>query len=186
MNERAQSAEIQYVSDKEYQHPTAYAPSLSARFSTRTPHRLLPICFIEQMLYQALLFENEQKKSKTTRDLLKSKKFFGHILIFGKTVQMAEDCCQRYCQYVMTKREAAIHARLREEFGLINCWREANPGRPPAQTLRWSGNRTISYHCDGIFVPVQWRARLRSCAVLSGAEWDSLSDHNPVIATFSD
>jgi len=88
--------------------------------------------------------------------------------------------------YVMTKREAAIHARLTEEFGLMNCWQEANPGRQPAQTLRWTGSRTIPYHCDGIFVPAQWRDRLQSCVVLSGAEWDPLSDHNPVIAIFSD
>src|SRR5262245_51891487 len=53
----------------------------------------------------------------------------------------------------LSKREAATHARLREEFGLMNCWQEANPGQPPAQTLRWTGNRMIPYHCDGIFAP---------------------------------
>jgi endonuclease/exonuclease/phosphatase family metal-dependent hydrolase len=86
----------------------------------------------------------------------------------------------------MPTRNAAIHARLAEEFGLMNCWQEANPGRQPAQTLRWTGNRTIPYHCDGIFAPARWRKRLQSCCVLSGEEWDQLSDHNPVIATFAD
>jgi endonuclease/exonuclease/phosphatase family metal-dependent hydrolase len=86
----------------------------------------------------------------------------------------------------MSKRAAAIHTRLTERFGLMNCWQEANPGRQPAQTLRWTGNRTIPYHCDGIFVPARWRDRLRSCSVLSGAEWDPLSDHNPVLAIFLD
>jgi len=86
----------------------------------------------------------------------------------------------------MKTRDAAIQARLAEEFGLMNCWQEANPGRQPAQTLRWTGNRTIPYHCDGIFAPARWRDHLRSCSILSGAEWDHLSDHNPVIATFSD
>jgi endonuclease/exonuclease/phosphatase family metal-dependent hydrolase len=86
----------------------------------------------------------------------------------------------------ISKRNAAILTRLTEEFGLMNCWQEANPGRPPAQTLRWTGNRTIPYHCDGIFAPRRWRKRLQDCTVLSGAEWDLLSDHNPVIATFAD
>src|SRR4051794_9520523 len=31
-----------------------------------------------------------------------------------------------------------VHRRLREEFGLVNCWQAANPGVPLAQTLRWS------------------------------------------------
>jgi endonuclease/exonuclease/phosphatase family metal-dependent hydrolase len=86
----------------------------------------------------------------------------------------------------INQRNAAIQARLTEEFGLMNCWQKAHPGQPPAQTLRWTGNRTIPYHCDGIFAPAHWRTRLRSCSVLSGAEWDRLSDHNPVIVTFSD
>ena len=84
------------------------------------------------------------------------------------------------------KRDAAIQARLAGEFGLVNCWREANPADPRHQTLRWTGDRTVPYHCDGLFVPESWRARLRSCAVLSGDEWDLLSDHNPVAACFAD
>jgi endonuclease/exonuclease/phosphatase family metal-dependent hydrolase len=80
--------------------------------------------------------------------------------------------------------ELAIHARLADEFGLVNCWLAANPGRPPDQTLRWTGNRATPYHCDGIFVPKSWTDRLQSCVVLAGDEWDRLSDHNPVIAEF--
>jgi endonuclease/exonuclease/phosphatase family metal-dependent hydrolase len=82
------------------------------------------------------------------------------------------------------KGELAIHARLADEFGLVNCWQAANPGRPPDQTLRWTGDRTTPYHCDGIFVPGAWRERLGSCVVLAGGEWDCLSDHNPIVAEF--
>lgn len=77
-----------------------------------------------------------------------------------------------------------IQQRLREEFNLINCWQEANPGKPLAQTLRWSNKPEIPYHCDGIFVPNHWAENLVSCEVLSGEPWIELSDHNPIVAEF--
>lgn len=77
-----------------------------------------------------------------------------------------------------------VQARLRDEFGLINCWQAANPGVPLVQTLRWTSNPSQPYHCDGIFVPASWSPNLRSCDVISGAEWDGMSDHNPVMAEF--
>lgn len=67
---------------------------------------------------------------------------------------------------------------------LVNCWAAANPGRPPDQTLRWTGDPGVPYHCDGVFVPAGWRDRLLSCAVLAGDEGEALSDHNPVVARF--
>jgi endonuclease/exonuclease/phosphatase family metal-dependent hydrolase len=81
--------------------------------------------------------------------------------------------------------EQTIRARLREEFGLVNCWEQANPDAQPAQTLRWCCAPAIPYHCDGIFVPASWRPVLRSCVVARSQEWDRLSDHNPVVATFA-
>lgn len=84
----------------------------------------------------------------------------------------------------VSKRDLAIQARLADEFGLLNCWQAVNPNRPLCQTLRWTGDRTIPYHCDGIFVPRSWQERLESCVVLAGDDWDRLSDHNPVIAQF--
>jgi exonuclease III len=82
------------------------------------------------------------------------------------------------------KQDMAIQARLADEFGLLNCWQTANPDQPLCQTLRWTGNRTTPYHCDGIFVPTSWKDRLQSCVVFAGGEWDRLSDHNPVVAQF--
>ena len=69
-----------------------------------------------------------------------------------------------------SKQEVAIQARLADEFGLVNCWRAANPSRPLCQTLRWTGNRTTPYHCDGLFVPRAWADRLVSCVVPAGDE----------------
>lgn len=85
----------------------------------------------------------------------------------------------------VSKQDLAIQARLADEFGLLNCWQAANPDQPLCQTLRWTGDRTIPYHCDGLFVPQTWKARLQSCSVLAGDEWNRLSDHNPVVACFS-
>jgi exonuclease III len=82
----------------------------------------------------------------------------------------------------VSRGEREILDRLSAEFGLISCWQAANPGRPLAQTLRWSANRSAPYHCDGIFVPAGWSARLASCRVVTGSRWRTLSDHNPVVA----
>jgi hypothetical protein len=81
------------------------------------------------------------------------------------------------------RADLAVLDRLRDEFGLVNCWEAANSGVQPAQTLRWTGAPTVPYHCDGIFVPTAWQAALRSCVVVGSEEWAGLSDHNPVVAT---
>lgn len=85
----------------------------------------------------------------------------------------------------MNQGEEDLLDRLTRELRLISCWQTAHPGKPLAQTLRWSANRRLPYHCDGIFVPSTWRHSLVSCRVVSGAGWRELSDHNPVLAEFS-
>lgn len=75
-----------------------------------------------------------------------------------------------------------IQVRLRDEFGLVNCWQTANPNQPLRQTLRWTNQPEAPYHCDGIFVPRRWAKRLKSSKVISGKLWNSLSDHNPILA----
>lgn len=85
----------------------------------------------------------------------------------------------------MSRGEREILGRLSAEFDLISCWQAAHPRRPLAQTLRWSADRAAPYHCDGIFVPVSWTARLLACRVVRGSRWATLSDHNPVVAEFT-
>ena len=82
-------------------------------------------------------------------------------------------------------RERAVQLRLHDEFGLINAWDWLHPKAVPAQTLRWSGNPTVAYHCDGLFVPQRWSYALRRCVVLDSARWCARSDHNPVVATLA-
>ena len=85
---------------------------------------------------------------------------------------------------VTTKADLKVQARLREEFGLINCWQTANADQPLPQTLRWGSDKTVPYHCDGLFVPATWSPHLKSCSVICGPKWEDLSDHNPVVAEF--
>jgi exonuclease III len=81
-----------------------------------------------------------------------------------------------------SRGERDLLDRIDGELALIGCWQTANPGKPLAQTLRWSRNPNTPYHCDGIFVPRAWTARLASCRVVRGSRWTQLSDHNPVLA----
>lgn len=81
-----------------------------------------------------------------------------------------------------SKAELAILARLQDEFGLVSAWRSANAELPLPQTLRWAKDKVAPFHCDGIFIPQRWASQVRSCIVVSGPEWDVLSDHNPVVA----
>ncbi|MCO6456481.1 MAG: endonuclease/exonuclease/phosphatase family protein [Pirellulaceae bacterium] len=82
------------------------------------------------------------------------------------------------------QKDLEIQARLRDQFGLMNCWQAANEGKYLAQTLRWTRSPETPYHCDGLFVPESWRERLLSCDVLPGEQWTHLSDHLPVVAKF--
>jgi endonuclease/exonuclease/phosphatase family metal-dependent hydrolase len=85
---------------------------------------------------------------------------------------------------IVSRGEREILDRLSVELDLISCWQAAHPGRPLAQTLRWSADRIAPYHCDGIFVPSAWGARLAACRVVTGSRWARLSDHNPIVADF--
>jgi len=83
-----------------------------------------------------------------------------------------------------TAAELGILKRLRTEFGLVNAWQAAHPNQSLPQTLRWSGNRDNPYHCDAIFIPLSWVRYLEKCEILAGG-WASMSDHNPIMATFT-
>ena len=75
-------------------------------------------------------------------------------------------------------KNTAIHHRIRDELGLVNCWKACHPDEPLAQTLRWAKDPSKAYHCDGLFVPAAWT--VKECYVVT--EWEQMSDHNPVVA----
>ena len=99
---------------------------------------------------------------------------------FNLTVSERHDAEER----TTSNADRKIQTRLKDEFGLINCWQLANPDKPLSQTLRWGSKKEVPYHCDGIFVPKAWEDSLTSCEVISGDLWDGLSDHNPALAEF--
>jgi endonuclease/exonuclease/phosphatase family metal-dependent hydrolase len=106
----------------------------------------------------------------------------GADLLLGGDFNVVVGHRQPHERIRVSRGEREILDRLSTEFDLVSCWQAVNPGRPLAQTLRWSANREAPYHCDGIFVPSGWSARLASCRVVTGSRWRRLSDHNPVVA----
>ncbi|MEO1352073.1 MAG: endonuclease/exonuclease/phosphatase family protein [Cyanobacteria bacterium J06635_15] len=91
----------------------------------------------------------------------------------------------RHPSEALQQNQPKLMARFQREMGLINCWQSANPNQNLPQTLRWSNDPSKPYHCDGLFVPASWYRYLESAEVLSGPDWEPLSDHNPVVATLS-
>ncbi len=83
-----------------------------------------------------------------------------------------------------TTGEKRILQRLHQELGLTNNWQTMHPDLPLPQTLRWSRDKAVPYHCDGIFVDPHCREHLLEAAVLDDSSWSALSDHNPVVAVF--
>jgi hypothetical protein len=73
-------------------------------------------------------------------------------------------------------------AALKEfaDVGLVPAWQAVHPGKPLPQTLRWTGNRSAPYHCDGFLMWPAVAARA-VCEVLT-AHWLEASDHYPVAA----
>ncbi len=87
-----------------------------------------------------------------------------------------------------TLGERAIHRRLRDEFGLINCWQTIHPDEALSQTHRhFFSDDPQPFHIDGLFVPAAWQPFLKSCEVANGPAWRGTmnSDHFPIIATFA-
>jgi endonuclease/exonuclease/phosphatase family metal-dependent hydrolase len=82
-----------------------------------------------------------------------------------------------------TAGERRILGLLKDELGLVNAWQHLHPEEELPQTLRWSGNKSIPYHCDGVFVHTDYLPYLSHASVRNEGDWISMSDHNPVLAT---
>lgn len=85
----------------------------------------------------------------------------------------------------LQKNQPKLMARFQREFGLMNCWQMVHPNRDLPQTLRWSNDKIMPFHCDGIFAPACWYRYLADADVINGEDWDRLSDHNPIVASFN-
>jgi len=65
-------------------------------------------------------------------------------------------------------------------LGLFVAWRDAHPGLPLPQTLRWNGGHATPYHCDGFLLRGVDITTVQ-CEVLSSAFVTRQSDHNPLV-----
>jgi endonuclease/exonuclease/phosphatase family metal-dependent hydrolase len=84
-----------------------------------------------------------------------------------------------------TKGETALLSRMRNEFGLVNAWQVLHPNKNLPQTLRWTGNHSVPYHCDGIFISSTLVQQLENAEVVTGEPWEVISDHNPLMVDLS-
>lgn len=77
---------------------------------------------------------------------------------------------------------AAAEQRALDMFrtrGFLVAWRDLHPAMPLPQTLRWTGDRTRPFHCDGYLVR-GFDASSLTCEVLAHERLDAVSDHRPV------
>jgi endonuclease/exonuclease/phosphatase family metal-dependent hydrolase len=68
--------------------------------------------------------------------------------------------------------------------GFLVAWRDLHPAAPLPQTLRWTGNRTTPFHCDGYLVRGLEGSRL-TCEVILNEQCDAVSDHRPVTLVYA-
>jgi endonuclease/exonuclease/phosphatase family metal-dependent hydrolase len=69
--------------------------------------------------------------------------------------------------------------------GFLVAWRDLHPAAPLPQTLRWSGDRTTPFHCDGYLVRGFEASRL-ACEVLAREQLMVMSDHLPVTLVYGE
>jgi exonuclease III len=149
----------------------------SARWTSERPLRVFSLhCPVGEHGYVRTLHEILDRLAPHTA---------GADVILGGDFNVAAGYRVTTEKRTISRREKALLDRLSEELGLASCWQAANPGRPLAQTLRWTANRATPYHCDGIFVSRSWLPRLHASRVVRGSRWARMSDHNPVMATFT-
>ena len=80
-----------------------------------------------------------------------------------------------------TSRSELEALREFRDLGFCVAWRDAHPGLPLPQTLRWKGARATPYHCDG-FLLRGIDVRTIQCEVLSSGFVTRQSDHNPLVS----
>lgn len=82
-----------------------------------------------------------------------------------------------------TVGEERILSMLNSELGLFNTWQHQHPNEELPQTLRWSKDKSIPYHCDAIFLGTKHLPHLITADIPCEGEWGTMSDHNPVLVS---
>jgi hypothetical protein len=79
-----------------------------------------------------------------------------------------------------TKKEIAAMKHFADQ-GFSHVWAESHAGATLPQTLRWTKDKTIPYHCDG-FLMRPFSAADAICEVLASDFVHRHSDHNAMLA----
>jgi len=82
------------------------------------------------------------------------------------------------------RAEIDILKRMHDEFGVVNAWQALHPDVDLPQTLRWSNDPKLPFHCDGILVSESLVAGLASACIVQQGHWATASDHNPIVVDF--
>jgi len=112
----------------------------------------------------------------------------GHAVIIGGDFNVTVSARHGAEERRNTLGEQSIHRRIRDDFGLINCWQTLHPDEALSQTYRHRFHDDPQpFHIDGLFVPAAWQPFLKSCEIANGPTWRGTmnSDHFPIIATFA-
>lgn len=80
-----------------------------------------------------------------------------------------------------TAGEREIQAKLRQELGLFNAWQVIHPNENLPQTLRWTKDPLVAYHCDAVFLSGIHLRYLVGASIPASSGWQLLSDHNPIV-----
>ena len=83
-----------------------------------------------------------------------------------------------------TPIETNLMKQIHDDLGLVSCWGVAHDGETLPQTLRWSRDPEIPYHCDVVLVPDTWTVDV--CEIPQGEPWTRMSDHSPVVASVTE
>ena len=82
-----------------------------------------------------------------------------------------------------TEGELRLLKMLRGDLSLVNAWQHLHPDEDLPQTLRWSSDKSIPFHCDAIFLNTNHLPQLVHASVESDGDWGTMSDHNPILVT---
>lgn len=68
--------------------------------------------------------------------------------------------------------------------GLSVAWHDCHPGKPLQQTLRWTNDQSVPFHCDGFLTRNLGHGTV-NCEVILPESEPPTSDHNAVLLTVS-
>lgn len=134
-------------------------------FSIHNPTRTESTYFRE-----ALAIVEELKNHKDIADLIVSGDF---------NLTITERNAQEHRKN--SEEDKVIISKIRDELGLVNCWKTVHPEKFLDQTFHGGQFPAPPFHIDGIFIPQAWKHRIQACEVVSPPKYEWFEgDHYPM------